>query len=215
MIGAVLQDKYKVERKIGEGGFATVYVGTHLQLERRVAIKVLSETGEGDRFKARFLREAVSMGQLNHPNIVTVYDCEQYHRRPYIVMEYVNGPTLLELADKAGLSELQITEIALQVCSGMSYAHKQGVVHRDLTLRNIMIDESNGDEQKVKILDFNLVKLLHDKNQTTGNAMMGTPYYMAPEQIRNDQVDGRVDIFAFGVGLFKLMNGRVADVQSM
>ncbi len=208
MIGTVLQDKYKIEKKIGEGGFAKVYVGTHLQLKRPVAVKVLKEPGEQSQFKTRFLREAVSMGQLNHPNVVTVYDCAEYKRRPYIVMEYVNGPTLLELVNKTKLTPPQICEIALQVCRGMSYAHGQGIIHRDLTLRNIMIDEGSGDKQQVKILDFNLAKMLHDEVQTTGDSMMGTPYYMAPEQIRNEPVDKRVDIFAFGIGMFKMTNGR-------
>ncbi|UCG52141.1 MAG: protein kinase [Candidatus Latescibacterota bacterium] len=208
MIGTVLQGKYKVERKIGEGGFAKVYRGFHEQLKRTVAIKVLEELGERSRFKSRFLREAVSMGQLNHPNIVTVYDCAEYKGQPYLVMEYVNGPTLLQLVGQRSLALPQISEIAVQICQEMSYAHKQGIIHRDLSLRNIMLSEEEHHEPVVKILDFNLAKLLHDAAHTTGKAMMGTPYYMAPEQIRNETVDGRVDIFAFGVGLHRMVNGR-------
>jgi serine/threonine protein kinase len=208
MIGTVLQEKYTVEKKIGEGGFAKVYRGTHLQLKRPVAIKVLDELGERSEYKARFLREAVSMGQLNHPNIVTVYDCAEYQNHPYIVMEYVNGPTLLELINKTSVTPTQICEIAMQICQGMSYAHKQGIVHRDLTLRNIMIEEGDESDQQVKILDFNLAKVLHEEVQTTFKGMMGTPYYMAPEQIMNETIDGRVDIFAYGVGMYRMLNDR-------
>ncbi len=206
MIGTMLQDKYRVERKIGHGGFASVYQGTHVQLKRPVAIKVLENAGEDGRFKTRLLREAESMAQLSHPNIVSVYDVGEHEGRPYIVMELVNGPSLQELIAGATLTLAQVCDIALQVCRAMSYAHAHGVAHRDLTLRNIMVSES-GDEQQAKVLDFNLAKVLQDGATTTGRAM-GTPYYMAPEQLRNEEAGPPVDIFAFGVGLYRILNGR-------
>ncbi len=209
MIGTVLQNKYTIEKKIGEGGFAKVYRGFHEQLKRPVAVKFLEEKGGNDAFKVRFLREAESMANLNHPNIVTVYDCAEHDGKPYMVMEYVDGPTLLELVAQSQPTIPQVCTVATQICQGMSYAHKQGIIHRDLTLRNIMVSKgAQWDAFQVKILDFGLAKLLHEEAQTTGKSTMGTPYYMAPEQLRNEAIDGRVDIFAFGVGLARMVNGR-------
>jgi len=206
VIGATLQDKYKVEKKIGEGGFAQVYAGFDQNLKRPVAIKLLTEMG-GSSFK-RFLNEAEWMAGLNHANIVTIHDTAEYKGRPYIVMEYVNGPTMLELVSQAELTIPQVCTLALQVCAAMSYAHGKGVIHRDLSLRNIMVNKVEGDKQEVKIVDFGLAKLLHTDAATTGQEMMGTRFFMSPELIRNEDVDARVDIFAFGVGLFRMLNGR-------
>jgi serine/threonine protein kinase len=207
VIGSVIQDRYKVERKIGEGGFATVYRGFHNKLKRPVAIKVLKEeylTNEG--IKVRFLREAESMARLSHPNIVTVYDQGEYKGQPYFIMEFVNGPNLLDLVTKTSLSIGQVCRLGVQVCDGMAYAHKQSVIHRDLTLKNIMITEENGDQQ-AKVLDFGLAKVLSDEVQSSGREMIGTYYYLSPEQLRNEEIDPRVDIFAFGVGLHRIVTG--------
>ena len=207
MIGTVLQDKYRIEKKIGEGGFARVYRGTHLQLQRPVAIKMLIDVGERANFRARFLREAESMAQLSHPNIAVVHDFAEFKGQPYLVMELIDGPTLMELASKASLTLPQVCAIESGVCHGMAHAHSQGIIHRDLTLRNIMLSRASGDGGVAKILDFGLAKVVHEDVQTTGKPI-GTPYYMAPEQLRNDQIDQRIDIFAFGVGLYRLVNGR-------
>jgi len=207
MIGSVLQDRYAVEKQIGEGGFATVYRGHDNKLKRPVAIKVLTDVNKNSTTATRFLREAESMAKFNHPNIATVYDYAEHNGRPYLVMEYITGPTLLELAEKAELTPAQVCTIARQICQAMAYAHKLGVIHRDLTLRNVMIEERDGSSL-AKILDFGLAKMLHADTQSTGRSLLGTPYYMAPEQIRNDTIDARTDIFAFGVGLYRLTNGR-------
>ncbi|MFH1679708.1 MAG: protein kinase [Candidatus Eisenbacteria bacterium] len=208
MIGAVIGAKYKVEKKIGEGGFAVVYRATDVKLKRPVAIKVLTAGGEGERFKEGFLRESEALATLNHPNILTVFDCGDHEGRPYLVMELVNGPSLDSLVSKTSLSLSQVFSLGQQICSAMAYAHEQGIVHRDLTLKNIMLEEESEERARVKILDFGLVKLLGSGMQTTGNAMMGTPFYMAPEQVMGKTVDERVDIWAFGVGLFRMLTGR-------
>ena len=162
MIGQVLKDRYQVEKRVGQGGFATVYKGFDLTLKRPVAIKFLSDIRRSQSATQRFLREAESMAKFNHPNIATVFDCAEHRGRPYFVMEFINGPTLLELADNAEVTPAQVCTIARQVCQAMAYAHKRGVIHRDLTLRNIMIDEAEGDDWQAKILDFGLAKMLHD-----------------------------------------------------
>ena len=183
MIGKVLQDKYKIERRIDRGGFAEVFQGVHTKLKMPVAIKVLDERMTQTAARSRFLREAESMAKLSHPNIATVHDFAEHEGRPYIVMEFVNGPNLMDLAKNTTLTVPQICSLMLQVCQAMSYAHKQGIIHRDLTLRNIMINEENENDQQVKVLDFGLAKALHEEAQTTGDAAMGTPYYMVSQHL--------------------------------
>jgi serine/threonine protein kinase len=206
MIGRRLQGKYEITKRIGKGGFATVYSGFDASLERPVAIKVLEDYGDVADVKERFLREAKAMARLNHVNITTVFDSAEDDGHPYMVMELVNGPTLLELVKTTRPTLLQACTLAMQTCSGMKYAHDRGVVHRDLTLGNIMINEAD-NVQQVKILDFGMAKLAYGHGQSTGAITAGTPYYMAPEQIKNEPVDGRVDIFAFGVCFHRMLNG--------
>jgi len=207
MIGKLLQGKYDVRKRIGKGGFATVYNGFDVSLERPVAIKVLEDDGGIPDIKARFLREAKAMAKLNHANIATVFDSAEDDGKPYMVMELVNGPTLLELVKATPLTLPQVCTIAMQTCSALKYAHDHGVIHRDLTLRNIMINEVD-NEQQVKVLDFGMAKMVRAEDQTTtGITAAGTPHYMAPEQIRNEHADGRVDIFAFGVCFHRMVNG--------
>ncbi len=207
MIGVVLAEKYEIQKKIGQGGFGTVYQGTDHNLKRQVAIKILDRTGDEEGFAARFRREAESMAQLKHANIVTVYDYGEHEERPYLVMELVKGPSLLQLVGATTLKLTQVCALAQQICRAMAYAHEQGVVHRDLTLKNILAEEGGDKESAIKILDFGLAKLMQTQLQTSGKAAMGTPSYMSPEQIRRDAVDGRTDIFACGVGLYRMVNG--------
>lgn len=207
MIGNVIDGKYKIEKKIGKGGFGTVYRAFDQNLKRSVAVKVLSRGGTEESFKKRFFREAESLAKMNHPNIVTVYDCGEFEEQPYLVMELINGPALNDLIVKTSLTLAQIYSLSSQVCKAMSYAHGLGIIHRDLTLKNIMVNEDESENAQVKILDFGLVKLLRDEMQSTGQTMMGTPSYMSPEQILGGAIDGRADIFSYGVGLFRIVNG--------
>lgn len=208
MIGTVLQGKYRIDRKIGKGGFATVYRGYDLILNRAVAIKLLKDPGENKNFKDRFLREAESMAGLSHSNIVTVFDRAEHQGQPYLVMELVDGPSLLELAHTTTLSIPQVCAIGRQISEAMTYAHKRGIVHRDLSLQNVMVKVDEEGRQLVKILDFGLAKLIQEETLSSSKNMIGTLNYMAPEQIRGDRVDHQVDIFAFGVGLYRMVNGR-------
>jgi len=208
MIGTILQDKYRVDGRIGKGGFATVYKGHDLLLNRPVAIKFLEDSSERKNFRERFLREAESMAGLSHANIVTVFDRADYRGRPYLVMELVDGPSLLELVHTTALSIPQVCAIGKQVCAAMTYAHNRGIIHRDLSLQNVMVEVDEEGRQLVKILDFGLAKLIYDEALSSSRNMMGTLNYMAPEQIASGEVDARVDIFAFGVGLYRMVNGR-------
>jgi serine/threonine protein kinase len=203
MIGKVIAGKYRVEKRIGQGGFGEVYRGTDLNLKREVAIKILTDVGYEEAFKKRFLRESEAMARLMHPNIVTVFDFGEIEGRPYLVLELVNGPSLIDMAQKTPLSVGQVINLAVQACRAMAYAHDQGIIHRDLSLKNMMV---TGGEQ-VKILDFGLAKLMTGDGQTSAD-IMGTPYYVSPEQVIGRDIDARVDIFSFGVCLFRLLNGR-------
>ena len=207
MIGHVLNDKYEIERKIGEGGFAVVYRANDRVLRRTVAVKVLKEADSEGRVQRLFLREAESMARFDHPNIVTVYDCGTHAGRPFLVMHYVNGQSVHELVREAALPLKEACAIGVEVCRGMAYAHRQGVLHRDLTLKNIMLDEVEHKRQ-VKILDFGLAKLVRADTSSSSRYVGGTMFYMAPEQIRGEQLDERADIFAFGVGMYRMVNGR-------
>jgi len=208
MIGSALQNRYKVEKKVGRGGSATVYRGFDIELKRPVAIKVLERVvGAGD-FITRFRQEAEAMARLNHPNIVTVHDFADHDGRPYFIMEFLEGPTLIEMADRSALPLPTVFSAAREICRGMTAAHNHGVIHGDLTLKNVVVLEGGEDGPRIKILDFGLARLLHDRAAPAGDSLSGTPYYLAPEQIKHDPVDGRADVYAFGVGLYRLVNGR-------
>jgi serine/threonine protein kinase len=202
MIGKVIDGKYRIDERIGQGGFGKVYRGSDLNLKRDVAIKILTDIGYEEDFKRRFLRESEMMAKLMHPNIVTVFDFGEFEGRPYLVLELVDGPSLMAMAQKTPISAGQVITLAGQVCEAMAYAHGQGIIHRDLSLRNIMVS----DRDQVRILDFGLAKLMSATGQTSAD-LMGTPYYVSPEGITGGDIDERVDIFAFGVGLFRLLTG--------
>lgn len=206
MKGEILGDKYRIEKRIGTGGFGEVYKGFDLKLKREIAVKILSDVGDEGGFKVRFQREIESLAKMNHPNIVTVFDCGEHNNRPFLVMEIVNGPSLHQLTARNSPSTEEVHLIANQVCSAMSYAHELDIIHRDLTLKNIMVTREDEKGMHIKILDFGLVKLLGSE-QTTGKSMMGTPLYMSPEQITGSRIDGRTDIFTFGVDLYRILNG--------
>ncbi|MBN1164847.1 MAG: serine/threonine protein kinase, partial [Candidatus Krumholzibacteriota bacterium] len=123
MIGSILEGKYEIQKKIGTGGFGTVYRGLDLKLRRQVAIKILNATADTESFRERFHREAEALARLNHPHIMTVFDCGEHEDRPYLVMELINGPSLEKLMTRATLQLEQVYSLALQICRAMEYAH--------------------------------------------------------------------------------------------
>jgi AAA+ ATPase superfamily predicted ATPase len=208
VIGAVLSGKYRIDRKIGEGGFGVVYRAFDTNLKRDVAVKVLKAFGADESFKRRFYRESESLAQLSHANIVTVFDCGEHDEQPFLVMELVTGPSLKDLVDTAAVPLSTVLTLSIQIARAMAYAHGRGVVHRDLTLNNILLSEIEGADTQAKIVDFGLAKLMNVETQTTGNMMQGTPFYLSPEHILEETVDERSDIYSFGVGLYRMINGR-------
>lgn len=208
MIGSVIEGKYRIDELLGEGGFARVYRGFDLGLKRPVAIKVLKLDNSDPAFLARFAQECESMARMDHPGIVTVYAFGALETRSCLIMQLVDGLSLADVARDRTFPVNEVVPLALQICDAMAYAHGLGCLHRDLSLRNIMLESLPGQESRVKILDFGLAKMLGNPGTTVTSAVNGTPHYMAPEQIVPAAQDERVDVFAFGVGLFRLAAGR-------
>ena len=195
--------KYTILERIGRGGMGFVYKANDPILKRDVAVKtMLKDVADDEELRNRFMREAQSAGGLRHPNIVTIYDLgEDENGCPYIAMEFLSGTDLEHLIkNKVDLPLLKKLDIMIQTCQGLGYAHANGIVHRDIKTANIRLLD-NGD---AKIMDFGIAKMTASHFTRTG-MIMGTPHYMAPEQIRGEKVDGRADIFSLGVVLYELL----------
>ena len=197
---------YKVIEKLGEGGMGVLYLAEDLELNRKAVLKFLPPDMMNDPdTNLRFKREAQSAGSLSHPNIVTIYDVGVHENKTFIAMEYVEGKTLREVIKSDELTIERVTDISVQICEGLNEAHSKGITHRDIKPENILIDEKG----KVKIVDFGLAKVKNiSKGITKAGSTLGTIKYMSPEQIRNQKVDQRSDIWSFGVILYEMITGR-------
>ena len=194
--------RYVILKEIGRGGQSRAYLARDPAIERTVAIKqirAVTELPEETRaeFVTRFLREARVAGTLSHPNIVSIYDMGEGEAGPYIVMEFVDGETLDGIIERSNPADRQaVIPIFLQICSGLSFAHQHGVVHRDVKPANIMLTRDG----LVKLVDFGIARMA-STNLTQTGTLLGTPSYMSPEQIRGEKVDQRADIFSLGIVL--------------
>jgi CRP-like cAMP-binding protein len=193
--------KYLITAILGRGAFAVVYTGYHADLNRPVAIKMLRhDMAINPEFLTNFRREAQTIANLNHENIVKVFDIEERFRTVFIIMEHLEGRTLRELLDAVGrLSVRDAIKVLVQICRGIRYAHEKDIVHQDIKPSNIFILPDG----QVKILDFGLACSCGSENPLTG-----TPFYMSPEQVECLPVDERTDIFALGLTAFKMVSGR-------
>lgn len=199
---------YQIEEKLGQGGMATVYKAYHQRLDRHVAIKVLHAVfKDDDSFLRRFTREAQVVARLEHSNIVPVYDFADHEGYPYLVMRFVQGETLKERLNQGTLSTQEMIRIASHVAAGLDHAHKQGVLHRDIKPSNILLTPGGG----VFIADFGLARITQSGESTLSQDMiMGTPQYISPEQAKGTvDLDGRTDIYSFGIILYEMVTGRV------
>jgi serine/threonine-protein kinase len=214
----------RIEKLLARGGMAEVYLGSHLTLERPVAIKLLHSYVEEDpALRERFHREAKVVAGLRHPNIVQVFDFDTTDGHPYIVMEYLRGPTLATYLRhfhqrKKRLSSEQIAHLLKGLTGALDYAHRQGVIHRDIKPGNIMLhnkkdeiplDQPLPEDVEPIVTDFGLVRIMNAATQTASGFLSGTPAYMSPEQARGTQLDQRTDIYSLGVVLYEMLAGRV------
>ncbi|MDY7078321.1 MAG: serine/threonine-protein kinase [Chloroflexota bacterium] len=198
--------EYKIIEQIGRGATANIYKAFQPKLNRYVAIKVLAPFFADERaFRERFVREAQAIAQLDHPNILPVYDFDQQGDLVYIVMQYVDTGSLADLMGKPMPLDY-VFKILEQIGSALSYAHSQGIVHRDVKPDNILV----GPGRWVLLTDFGLVKILADSSPITESGVgLGTPNYMAPEQVRGESVDPRADVYALGAMLYQMVTGCV------
>jgi len=212
LAGKTIVDRYVIESLIARGGMAAVYRANQVKLNRRVAIKILRPPPDSDEnasFHERFRLEAETLAQLNHPNIVTVYDHGDFDDdQVFLAMEFVDGKRLTDLLRDGPLTVDRTLHLLLQVCEALRYAHRRGVVHRDLKPSNLLITQTDDGDELVKVVDFGLVKLTEvDVTITSNGLILGSPHCMAPEQVRGQTVDGRTDIYAMGVLLFRCLTG--------
>ncbi len=198
---------YELEEEIGRGSMGMVYRGRQVTLDRVVAVKVLLESLVSDEsFVARFIREARLVASLNHPNIVHVYDAGRSENLLFFAMEYISGPTVTQLLKQKGkLPAAQVVEIATQVASALEYAHVEArMVHRDIKPENMMLDRWG----KVKVVDFGLARVAGVNTITRVGTVVGSLYYVSPEQLLGRQLDGRADVYALGVAMYEMLTGR-------
>jgi serine/threonine-protein kinase len=225
MSAMLISDRYQLGERLGSGGMSSVYKATDRVLERTVAVKVLAEhLSDDEKFVARFRREALAVAKLIHPNIVQVYDTGVDNDRHYIVMEYVEGRSGAQLLQTRGrLGSATGVEIGMQACAGLEYAHRQGIIHRDVKPGNLMViggpaggrnagstahDPPTG-EMTVKLTDFGIARAAEQTRLTQIGSVVGTAAYLAPEQARGEEATPASDVYALGVVIYQLLTARL------
>ena len=215
-IDRIIDDRYRITEHIGRGGMGTVYKVVHTQIGKVAALKLLHGNLAGDKeLIKRFHREAEAISRLNHPNIVQVFDFGRVEETVYLVMEYLRGEDLAAILRRDGpLHYLRCGSILIQICDALTEAHESGIVHRDLKPENVRIARTRDGQDFIKVMDFGLAKMLMEDDQdpaiTARGNLVGTPYYMAPELIRAQPLDGRADIYSLGAMAYRMLTGENA-----
>jgi eukaryotic-like serine/threonine-protein kinase len=206
LIGRTFDTRYVIERKLGSGGMADVYLAEDQELGRRVALKLLDDRHASDeQFVERFRREAQSAAGLNHPSIVSIFDRGYAEGTYYIAMEYLDGRTLKELLVKNGPTPVPIAiDYARQILGALAFAHRNGIVHRDIKPHNIVV----GSDGRLKVTDFGIARS-GASQMTEAGSIVGTAQYLSPEQARGAPVDPRSDIYSLGIVLYEMLTGKV------
>jgi serine/threonine protein kinase len=214
MEAGTLSGRYETGERLGSGGMSNVYKAVDRILERTVAVKILAEhLSDDERFVARFRREALAVAKLIHPNIVQVYDTGVDEGRHYIVMEYVEGRSGAQILQRQGAVAPEVAaEIGIQACAGLDYAHRRGIIHRDVKPGNLMIvggPVGGGSEMTVKLTDFGIARAIEQTRITQVGSVVGTAAYLAPEQVRGEEATPATDVYALGVVLYQFLTGRL------
>jgi serine/threonine-protein kinase len=209
MADQLFADRYRLERRLGVGGMSTVQLAFDTRLERYVAVKLLAEhLAEDASFVARFRREALAAARLVHPNVVQVFDfgLDDESHRNFIVMEHVDGQSCAEILKEHGiLDPRDAVDVLVQACRGLDYAHRNGVVHRDVKPGNLL----RSHEGVVKLADFGIAKAAEDSEITKTGSVLGTAAYLSPEQARGEKAGPPADLYALGVVSYQLLTGRL------
>src|SRR5579885_1533171 len=208
MVGEVLAGRYELEELVGTGGMSSVFRAHDRLLDRKVALKILHQQyARDDEYVERFRREARAVAALSHPNIVTVIDRGDHEGRQFIVFEYVEGENLKQLIQRRGPAPVKTAlELAKQIAQALSFAHQQGLVHRDVKPQNVLL---NGDGT-AKVTDFGIARSLDVKHgMTQTGTVLGTSDYIAPEQAQGQPVDEHTDVYSLGVVLYELLTSEV------
>jgi serine/threonine protein kinase len=215
LIGHVIDGKYALKAKLGEGGMSVVYQATRVHIGDDVAVKILTgKFVKDDAALARFRREARAAAMLRHPNVITIHDfgeTDDEHAPAFIVMEFVKGTALRELlSSEDHFSVERGVRLMRGICAGVGAAHRQGVVHRDLKPENILVvaPEDDFELESVRVVDFGLAKLLADAGATSTGSVVGTPYYMSPEQCLGEPLDARSDVYSLGAMFYEMLSGK-------
>src|SRR5256712_4314460 len=206
LIDQVFDRRYKVVRKLGAGGMADVYLAEDQELGRPVAIKILNDRhAQDDQFVERFRREAKNAAGLSHPNIVNIYDRGEAEGTYYIAMEYLEGRTLKQLLVAHGPTPVPIAlEYTRQVLAALGFAHRHGIVHRDIKPHNVVV----GPDGRLKVTDFGIARS-GTSQMTEAGSIVGTAQYLSPEQARGAPVDPRSDLYSLGIVLYEMLTGQV------
>src|SRR5919204_52372 len=206
LIDTLFDGRYKILRKLGAGGMADVYLAEDQELGRRVAIKILNDRhAADDQFVERFRREAKNAAGLSHPNIVSIYDRGTAEGTYYIAMEYLEGRSLKELILSRGPAPARIAiEYARQILGALRFAHRNGIVHRDIKPHNVLVDS----EGRLKVTDFGIARA-GASQMTEAGSIIGTAQYLSPEQAKGAPVDQTSDLYSVGVVLYELLTGTV------
>jgi hypothetical protein len=206
-VAAALEGRYQLLKELGRGGMGIVFQAHDKELREQVAIKILSPLLSNDPDALERLKREVSAARrITHPNVIRIHDIAEARGLQYVSMEFFQGDSLKGFIKRQGsLSMMQAHQIAAQICDGLEAAHRQGVIHRDLKSQNILINATG----QIKIIDFGLAHAAHLKGMTATGLIMGTPEYMAPEQVTGSKVDERADIYSLGIILYEIFTGRV------
>jgi serine/threonine protein kinase len=212
LVGTVLDGRFEIQARVGEGGMGVVYRARQLSIDRVIALKMLSpQIATDPTWVQRFYNEAKACSRLQHPNTIRMFDFGQTQDgRLYMSMEFLDGISLRQTLQSGALAPQRVVKILIQCCASLAEAHAIGIIHRDIKPDNVFLLNMPGSPDFVKLLDFSVAKLLEgDRLKTQAGVVFGTPQYMSPEQARAMQLDARSDLYALGVLAFEMLAGTV------